>query len=164
MRIDWSRRSPREKSILIAGVILLILFLLSELIIMPMIHSVTAQKSVMQDNQSLLAWMQTTVQEIQEAKQTATPVQTVSLAALLETVDQSLRASPMAKQIELIQQGAVSNTVEIKVQGVSFDTLTTWLVHIQTSQAIEVKTLSIDRKNMQGIVDAQIVLGAMALT
>ena len=83
MKEWWFNLNLREKQMVSMGAAIIILGLLYVLIWSPLKDSVTTMRDQVQQNQSLLNWMQTADEQIQAAEQRGQKPMTVQVALLI---------------------------------------------------------------------------------
>jgi general secretion pathway protein M len=155
----WGNLAQREKRILLIGGLILGIFVIYQFIITPIHNGLKNMRTTVQQDQQLLAWMHTTSQKIAALQGGSVSGKLVGTEALLTTIDQSVRSSPIASNLTSIQQNT-NNTVDVKFSSISFDALTQWMTDIRQTYGIEAKQVLITRLNNQGLVQASITLEA----
>lgn len=150
-------KEPRERLILIAGAILLCLFLIYSLVVQPLASGLDKREQLLEEQRETLAWMKKSAEEIKMLKRFSSSRQgTGSKQSLLSTVDRTAKTVLPREVIRRVEpQG--NNQVQLWVEKAPFDPLLLWISTLQQRYAITVSSISIDRKE-QGIVNARISL------
>ena len=155
---DWlDNKEPRERLILIAGAILLCLFLIYSLIMQPLASGLNKRALLLEQQRETLAWMKQSASEIKTLKGFSTNKPSAgSKQSLLSTVDRTAKTVLPREAIRRVEpQG--NNQVQLWVEKAPFDPLLQWISTLQQQYAITVSSISIDRQE-QGIVNARISL------
>lgn len=155
---EWlDSKEPRERLILIAGAILLCLFLIYGLIMQPLASGLDKRERLLEQQRETLAWMNQSASEIKTLKRfSSNKPGTDSKQSLLSTVDRTAKAVLPREAIRRVEpQG--NNQVQLWVEKAPFDPLLQWISTLQQRYAITVSSISIDRQE-QGIVNARISL------
>ena len=92
---EWlASKEPRERLILITGVIFLCLLLMYSIIVQPMISGLNKRELMLEGQRETLAWMKQSAEEIKALKKFSTPkAGNGSKAYLLSTVDRPAKAA-----------------------------------------------------------------------
>lgn len=158
MKAWWLTKTPREQLMLTAAAAVSLLFLLYLLAWQPFMDSVAQQQLQVKSQQITLDWMKQQLPEIQRLRaQANTRGVKRTNEALLTLVDRTAKQSQLRQQIQRIKpQG--DDKVQLWVEQAAFDTLLKWLGGLSTGYGIQLESLSIDRQELPGIVNARLVL------
>jgi general secretion pathway protein M len=158
MKDWWLTKTPREQLALVSGAAALLLFLLYLLAWQPFVDSVEMKRLKVKSQQVTLNWMQQNMAEVQRLRGQRRAAGTSGTnEALLTLVDRTAKQSQLRPQIKRIKpQG--DNKVQLWVEQAAFDTLLTWLGGLSVQYSIQIESLSIDRQELPGIVNARLVL------
>lgn len=158
MKEWWLTKTPREQLMLTAAAAVTLLFLLYLLAWQPFMDSVEQKQLQVKSQQITLDWMRQQLPEIQRLRaQGQANGGKRSNEALLTLVDRTAKQSQLRQQIQRIKpQG--DNKVQLWVEQAAFDTLLKWLGGLSTGYGIQLASLSIDRQEQPGIVNARLVL------
>ncbi|WP_022963364.1 type II secretion system protein GspM [Halopseudomonas pelagia] len=159
MNAWWAGLAPRERVILIVGMLVLALLLIWLAIIEPLanrrasLHSEVATLSADHD------WMQQVATEVRRraAAQSGSGARApAGNGSVLTLVEVSANASGMRTSMERIQpegQGA-----RIWFDSVSFDALMRWLAELEKRQGLQISQLAVDAGSEPGQVSARVLV------
>jgi general secretion pathway protein M len=158
MKDWWLSKTPREQLMLTAAAAVTLLFLIYLLAWQPFMASVEQKRLQVNSQQITLDWMKSQLPEVQQLRarvRASGPRR--SNEALLTLVDRTANQSQLRQQIKTIKpQG--ENRVQIWVEQAPFDTLMKWLGGLSAGHGIQIASLTVDRQELTGIVNARLVL------
>jgi general secretion pathway protein M len=157
----WSQRAPRERVLLGAGTLFILLALAWAMVWHPM----TARQAALE---SRLTTQQRTLVQLQQAQAlrgahdrksqtdagSSPPGQNESLAVV---VDRGMRMGGLAAAIRSIQP-AGEKQLTITLEQAPFDLLVAWLEQAGNEQGVGVVEASMDRGNAEGSVNARLTV------
>lgn len=146
----------RERRMVMAGGVALIIMLVYLLLWEPLLNSRQQLEKSVQANKNTYAWMQQAAVEIggftvknrNEKKHTGSILGTISRSAKL-----ILKGAVLKRVEEDRQQG-----VRVWIERVAFDDLIRWIGQIQQQHGIRVVSLVSERHNREGRVNARLIL------
>lgn len=155
-REKWSLLSLREKQVISVGSIFVLCFFFYELIWSPLFTYNEHLRTRLSSQQKTLAAMQTTDAAIKQLKHTnakkiANPID------LLAILQHKIDAAGLSQNLIHMKQ-ASRNTIEMQFQKVVFDELIKLLIATTREEGVSISQLAITSENMQGIVNANVVL------
>ena len=154
----WHGLHDREQQLVLVATVLLACLLSYSLLWNPLIVARDSKRVQVQNNQTLLTWMQTQAIQIEQIK-LANPnaLQTANSRSLLATVDSlasQLGLRSAIQQIEPVgQHGATLSMDEI-----NFDALMTMLGELEKNGYINVDEANISKSEKTGMVKARILV------
>ena len=154
----WHGLHDREQQLVLVATVLLACLLSYSLLWNPLIVARDSKRIQVQNNQTLLTWMQTQARQIEQIK-LANPnaLQTANSRSLLATVDSlasQLGLRSAIQQIEPVgQHGATLSMDEI-----NFDALMTMLGELEKNGYINVAEANISKSEKTGMVKARILV------
>lgn len=156
MKDWWLNLALREKQMVLAGGLALLLFLLYEMIWSPLIDKNAALRTQIQHNRELLAWMENADQRMKSLLQSAKSRdhQTGSLSGI---VQDALHNSPLRAHVNQFRQ-VESDSVQFDLRKVNFDELIKFLTGLWNNEGILVAQFSVAPSGTPGEVTASIVL------
>jgi general secretion pathway protein M len=160
MKDWWLNLSLREKQTVTLGSMIVLAFIFYQLIFASLANSVQHLRQQVTKNKTLLSWMQESDQRIQGLEKTLAPRANKTSVSLLSLVQDNVMNTPMAKNMTQLQQ-ADNDSIELRFQQVSFDTLMRWLIDLCHQQPVTVTQMSISPLPKAGIVDATLKLQAV---
>lgn len=143
-------RSERERRMLLAGAVALVLILVFA-IILPLDRSVAHAKQRLALKRADLAAMQAEVPEI------ANSVPPPSGESLILIVDRSARESGLEKSLAGSEPGG-QNSLSVRLEKAPFDALIGWLGRLAQQNGVVVDSATIEKAGAPGQVNAAIVL------
>ncbi len=145
---------------LIAGVVVLLLVLPYFGVWLPLQDDVAALQRQVQEQQAVKRWMQQAATEVKQLNAAGSaPVRPRDGRSLLAVVDQTAKRSglgPGLKRLEPEGQAAV----RVWLEQVAFDDMVPWLTGLEQQNGLVVATITIDRQELPGRVNARITLEA----
>lgn len=158
MKDWWLSKTPREQLMLTAAATVALLFLIYLLAWQPFMDSLAQKRLQVNSQQITLDWMRQQLPEIQRLRaQGRASGAKRSNEALLTLVDRTAKQSQLRQQIQRIKpQG--DDKVQLWVEQAAFDTLLKWLSGLSVGHGIQIASLTIDRQELTGIVNARLVL------
>lgn len=157
MKEWWQARTSQEHMALIIGTAAVLLLLLFLLLWRPFNQALEKKALVVESQQVTLSWMQDNLDLIKRLRRQQKASGAGSNEALLTLVDRTAKKSEIRQQIQRIKpQG--DNAVQLWIEQAPFDTVIEWLGQLTQTYAIEIDSLSVDRQDKPGLVNARLVL------
>ncbi|MGH8278423.1 MAG: type II secretion system protein GspM [Gammaproteobacteria bacterium] len=147
----------RDRRVLGAGVIVLVLFILYAAILSPYVHHRQALWSELQSQQTLLAWMRPAALRLESLP--TSPRSALPGGSLLGAVNNNVASAGLGSALQQAQT-INSGAVRVQFSGANFDRLTRWLTSLQQVYGIAVSDATVTRAAGPGLVDASLVLQA----
>lgn len=158
MKAWWETLGNRERGMILAGTILTLVLLLYVLVWEPFQTSSRRLRQSVAEQRADLAWMRQAAQEIKRLNGAGGTQSTSDDRSLLTLVDQSARAAGLGTAMKRVApQG--DDKLSAQLDSVEFDKLIPWLGTLEHDHAIVIASLSVDRTDTPGLVNARIVLG-----
>jgi type II secretory pathway component PulM len=157
MKDWWLNLSNREKQTTGIGAIAVVLFLIYALIWSPLSNSVDTLREKIHHNQGLLSWMEQTDKKIEGLQQNQESATRTANSSLLNIIQTELNTTPFANNVAQLQQ-AENDSVDFRLQKVSFDNLIKWLTAICRKEQLVITQLSVTPNATPGIVDTEVKL------
>jgi general secretion pathway protein M len=157
MKEWWQARTPEEHLALIIGTAAVLLLLIYLLLWRPFSQALEKKVQLVENQQLTLSWMQDNLDLVKRLRSQQRGSGARTNEALLTLVDRTAKKSDLRQQIQRIKpQG--ENAVQLWIEQAPFDTVIEWLGQLTQSHAIEIDSLSIDRQEKPGLVNARLVL------
>ena len=161
MKEWWSGLQASERRILIIGAIALGFILPYFGVWLPMQKDVAALEKQVEEQQAVKRWMQQASDEVKQLRSTGGSghVRPKDGRSLLAVVDQTAKRSglgPGLKRLEPEGQAAV----KVWLEQVAFDQMVAWLTSLEQKNGLAVDTITIDRQDVDGKVNARMTLEA----
>lgn len=157
MKRDWLNTLIREKQPLVLAGLGLFPLLLYLLLFAPIMQATSDLRHKIRADQSVLAWMQATNKQIHILEKEPKPIAASSSASLLSIIQNDINNQPLAKNVLQLQQGE-NDTIQMRLQKVSFDALMKWLLAICQQQGLMISQMTVTPNTTPGIVDAELKL------
>lgn len=158
---DWLEKlESRERLMLFAGVVLLALLLLYVLVLSPLGSGYHAlQKSVAEQRETVV-WMQGSAQTIQRLRSSSgAAAKGLGGRSLLAVTDSTARAGGLGPALKRVEPEG-SNSVRVWLEGAPFDVLIKWLGTLSTQHGVDADTVTLERIEAAGLVNARLMLEA----
>lgn len=158
----WHTLQPREKWILSAGTLLLIVLLTIFLVWLPLQERLQQANQMLAERLTTLEWMQQSTIEIQQLR----PQQGIQHnqadhqnRSLLSIVDQTARHQGLGQALQRVEPEGKSQ-VRLSFDQVAFDGLLRWLALLKQNHTINIHQLTIESAGTTGEVQARLLLGS----
>ncbi len=158
MKQWWSGLQASERRILILGAIALGLILPYFGVWLPIQDDVAVLKKQVQEQQTIKRWMTQSAAEVKRlSRGAAGAVRPRDGRSLLAVVDQTAKRSGLGVGLKRLEpDGQVA--VKVWLEQVSFDDMMRWLARLEQKNGLAVATITIDRQDVAGRVDARMTL------
>lgn len=150
-------RQPQERFALIIMAIFLIGAAFYALFWLPLNEEIAQKKRWISEQQKTLSWMQQTAVKIHRltSNRHADPLKRGN--ALLTTIDSTAKQQQIREAVKRIKpQG--NDKVQLWLEQASFDRMIRWLDVLQQRHGVSISTITVDRQNDSGLVNARINL------
>ena len=159
MKEWWLGLQARERKTLIMGGIALSLTLVYFGMWDPFQSNLKQMEQAVEKNQSLLVWMQRSADEVRQLSRSSgsstRPVK--DGRSLLALVDQTAKRGRLGSALKRVEPEG-ENAVRVWLEKASFDDMMSWLIDIEKKNAVVVSTITIDKQDEPGRVNARITL------
>ncbi len=149
--------SPRERRLLYIGSAVAAVLLFYLTVWAPLSANVDRLRENVAEQQRLEAWMLQAKEEVLRLRQAAAGKIKRSRQSLLALTDQSAKRQGLAQAIKRVQPDG-QNKVNIRLEGAAFDDVVTWLETLQAQHGVSVVSITVDRQDQPGLVDARLTL------
>ncbi|MEW8536277.1 MAG: type II secretion system protein M [Candidatus Thiodiazotropha endolucinida] len=157
MKEWWQSKTPQEHMALIIGAAAILLLLVYLLLWRPFNQALDKKALLVESQQLTLNWMQDNLDLVKNLRNQQRGKSAGSNEALLTLVDRTAKKIRLRQQIQRIKpQG--DNAVQLWIEEAPFDTIIKWLGQLTQTHAIEIDSLTIDRQDKPGLVNARLVL------
>lgn len=148
----------RERFLVVAGTVLLLVLILYVMVWRPLGDRVERLEVRVAEETALVQWMQAAAAEAQRLRASGADTRGTR-QSLLSLTDGSAREAGLGGAIRRIEpEGA--DRVRIVLEQAGFDTMTAWLERIVARHAVAIETATIERRAEPGTVNASLVLRA----
>jgi len=164
MKNWWLGLLPRERLIVAAGVLVLVIFIFVTRVLLPLNDKLDIARSDVASQQELLSWLQPRAAELRQRRTSGDQPQqeTISASDLLVVADRQAKAAGLADSIKRTNPEAGSG-VRMVLEQARFDDLLRWLGQLYRQHGVEVESLAVTKKDQAGYVDARVSLRAGAV-
>ncbi|HHZ88501.1 MAG TPA: type II secretion system protein M [Chromatiaceae bacterium] len=150
----------REQRIVSIGAPLLLVFLIYSFGWQPISESVELLKTQTQSQTQTLQWMRKAAVEVKQLRGNTTQRARIPAGqSLLAVIDKTTQTAQLGKAVKRIQPKG-KNGVQIRLEQAAFDNMIDWLNKLKTQQGISITTISIERLDTPGLVNARISLAS----
>ncbi|MEW8092488.1 MAG: type II secretion system protein GspM, partial [Candidatus Thiodiazotropha endolucinida] len=154
MKEWWQSKTPQEHMALIIGAAAILLLLVYLLLWRPFNQALDKKALLVESQQLTLNWMQDNLDLVKNLRSQQRGKSAGSNEALLTLVDRTAKKIRLRQQIQRIKpQG--DNAVQLWIEEAPFDTIIKWLGQLTQTHAIEIDSLTIDRQDKPGLVNAR---------
>ncbi|HHJ80843.1 MAG TPA: type II secretion system protein M [Candidatus Tenderia electrophaga] len=158
MKQWWAGLQASERRILILGGIVLGLILPYFMVWQPMQENVAVLQKQVQEQRAVKRWMSQSAAEVKQlSRGSGNAVRPRDGRSLLAVVDQTAKRSGLGAGLKRLEpDGQVA--VKVWLEQVSFDDMLRWLTRLEQKNGLAVATITIDRQDVAGRVNARMTL------
>ena len=150
----------RERMMLAAGSVLLVLFLLYILVWSPIHSGYNTLRDSVEAQRMTALWMQESAQTLTRLKRSSgRAAQGLGGRSLLSVADSTARAGGLGSALKRVEPEG-SDSVRVWLDGASFDVLVKWLGMLSTQHGVDAETVTLERSGTAGRVNARLTLRA----
>jgi len=156
LRHYWEQLQVRERRIVLAGAVVLLLMGLYVLVWEPLVDGRARLAREVAEQRALLGWMEQSAREVQALRGSSAPRRN-SGQSLMAVVDRTARAEGLADVLERVQPDG-EKAVRVWLSQAPFDQSLRWLDKLMASQGVRVTGLVVERGDVAGKADLRITL------
>ena len=157
LKDKFNALQPRERIVIIAGAILVLVVAVYVLALAPLYGAVNAQAKRVTQKEGDLAWMRSVAGEVAVLSANAPSQPAPSNESLVVLIDRTARECGLGASLT----GQTPNGergIRVRLEGAEFDKLMVCLATLQQVHSVDVESASIDRTGKPGLVNANLVL------
>jgi general secretion pathway protein M len=153
--------AARERVMVMAGAVVLALFLLYALIWSPVRSGYLELQESVVGQRDTLVWMQQSAQQLAQLKRSRGAVASgLGGQSLLALADRTARADGLGDALKRVEPEGSSN-VKVWLEGASFDVTVGWLASLSKKYGVNIDTVTLERvSETAGRVNARLTLQA----
>jgi general secretion pathway protein M len=157
MRQWFEQLAPRERLILGAGAVIVLILVLYAVIWSPLVHDVERLEASLEEQSRSAAWMRQAAREVSTLNRGASGGSASDGRPLLTLVEQTARTAGLGAALNRVEpQG--SGTAGVWLQNAAFDDLINWLGQIDAELGVRVDSMVADPQDTPGRVNVRLVL------
>lgn len=149
----------RERRVLGAGVVILVVFVLYAAVVSPYVHHRQMLNAELQSQRSLIAWMRPAAARLESLR--GSQRAPLPGGSLLSAINSSAASAGLGSALQQAQT-AGDGAVRVQFTGVNFDSLMRWLVTLQQTYGVLASDATVTRTSGPGLVDASLALRSPA--
>ena len=154
----WENLSASERRTVVIGAVALALILIYMVVWKPLDSRVSQLDRTIDSQEQLLAWMQAAAVEAKKLQGSqSADARSTGGQSLLALVDQTARQSKLGDALKRVEPRG-QDSVRVRLEQASFDHMVTWLGELQSKYGIAVDSISVDRHQLAGRIDASVLL------
>lgn len=151
MKNYWQNLNEREQKLLIAGSVILVIYLIYSMVYLPITRTIKTNFLELQEKKQTLGWMQNI-----ETKYVIKKRKNISSSELLSILAQQITHTSFRKyQYQLQQNG--SGEIQLSFNEVPFNACIKWLESFSKQYAIKVKQITGEKTQTPGLVKLSVV-------
>ena len=157
LKDKFNALQPRERIIMIAGAILVLVVAVYVLVLAPLYGAVSAQAKRVSQKEGDLAWMRSVSGEVAVLSANAPAHPGPSNESMVVLIDRAARECGLGSSLT----GQTPNGergIRVRLEGAEFDKLMVCLGQLQQVHSVDVESATIDRAAQPGLVNANLVL------
>ena len=146
----------RERRIMLGGAVVLLLVIIYFLGWEPFIHRLHELRESTQKKQLDVAWMQNAAQQVKQlqARNTA-PAQLGAGQSLLGVIDRTAKLKKLGDSVKRVQPDG-SSKARVSLESANFDVVIAWLEELERRYGVGIETITFEKREEPGLVDARI--------
>jgi general secretion pathway protein M len=152
---------PRERTIIVGGVVLVLLTAIYLFVLAPFYASVAQREASVAKKKADLAWMRSVAGEMQALGANQPMVATPTNESLVVLVDRTAREAGLSSALTG-QTPNGENGIRVRLEGASFDMAMMWLANLELSHSVAIESATFDRAATPGLVNINLVLNRAA--
>jgi general secretion pathway protein M len=153
---------PRERLLYAAAAIVAGLLLVFVLIWKPIHSGYELLGNNVTEQRETLVWMQQSAHKVSQLRGGSGPAKGLGGRSLLAVTDSTARAGGLGPALKRVEPEG-SSGVRVWLDGASFDELIKWLGTLSTSHGIDADSVTMERNDAAGRVNARLTLQAANL-
>ena len=159
MKEWWAGLQASERKILIIGAVALAFILPYFGVWLPLQKDVAALESQVQEQHAVKRWMQQASAEVKQLRGAggSNPVRPQDGRSLLAVVDQTAKRSGLGPGLKRLEPEG-QDAVKVWLEQIAFDQMVAWLTSLEQKNGLAVETITIDRQDIDGRVNARMTL------
>jgi len=159
MKAWFMQLAAREQRMVIAGAVLLTIFLLYLLAWEPLIQHRQELRKTVKEQQALVEWMQQASREAEQLRAVNSGAASKLPAgqSLLAVVDQSAKSSGLGAAMKRVEPEG-QDIARVWFEQAKFDELMQWLEGMQLNFGIGVVSIVLERQDQPGLINARVTL------
>jgi general secretion pathway protein M len=163
MRAWLESLAPRERLMVMAAAVLVVLLLIYSLVWSPLRGGYLELRDNVAGQRDTSVWMQESAQRLAQLRQSGAGGKGLGGQSLLSLADSTARVGGLASALKRVEPEG-GNSVRVWLEGASFDQLIRWLGGLAERNGISADTVSIERvTDAVGRVNARLTLQAPEL-
>lgn len=154
---EWfNSLDPRERKILIAGAVLLVLASLYFLGWEPYVKKIEQLKKTTAENQQTLTWMKQTAVQVKQLNRSDSLAKKVpGNQSLLGLIDQTAKSNQLGSAIKRVQPDGKDKAL-VRMENAKFSDVLRWMEGLLRNQGVGVVSSVMEKKDEPGMVDVRI--------
>lgn len=157
MKDYWMNLSASERRTLSIGGVVLAAVLIYGLVWQPVMNSAEEARKSVKEKEAFVTWMNHAVQEAKVLRKQSGKPKTTRNQSMLALVDQTARRSKLGPALKRVEPKG-TNEVRVRLEQASFDDVMKWLTQMQRSNGISVNSISVDKDEGPGRINATLTL------
>jgi len=160
MKAWFAGLEERERLMVIAGTALFVLFLLYIMVLSPLHSGYKSLKNSVEAQRETAVWMQQSAATLASLKRNrGAGARGLGGRSLLSVADSTARAGGLGPALKRVEPEG-SDSVRVWLEGAPFDVLIKWLGTLSTVHGVDAETVTMERSDASGRVDARLTLQA----
>ncbi len=158
MKEWWLGLQARERRTLMIGGVALAITLLYFGLWDPFQSNLKRMEQAVEKNQALLLWMERSAAEVKQLTRAGSGAgnrRATSGRSLLALVDQTAKRSRLGVALKRVEPEG-KDAVRVWLEQASFDDMMSWLIQLERKNGITIETITVDRQEAPGRVNARI--------
>lgn len=156
LKYDYLALQARERWLIAAGAVLVLLTAIYVLAWAPLAKSVADRSARVEKKQADLAWMQSVAGQVMAAGEIAGPAAVSNDESIVVVIANTATQAGVGNALTG-QTPNGANSVRVRLEGADFDALVLWMGQLQQQYGVIVENASIDRAGKPGQVNASLM-------
>lgn len=157
LKVWFGGLKPRERVIILAGAILIVLTALYLFALAPFYAAVAAREASVTQKKADVAWMRSVAGEMQVLGANQPMVATPTDESLVVLVDRTAREAGLSSSLTG-QTPSGETGIRVRLESAAFDMAMMWLANLELSHNVAIESATFDRTQTPGLVNVNLVL------
>jgi len=152
----------RERRIMLGGGVVLLLMLVYFLGWEPFINRLHGLRESTQQKELDVTWMRNAAQQVKQLQaRSEAPAHLGSGQSLLGVIDRTAKLKKLNDSVKRVQPDG-SNKARVSLESANFDIVIAWLEELERHYGVGIETITFDKREEPGLVDARVSFIAAA--
>jgi len=155
---EWfNNLEPRERKVVTAGAVALLLMAIYFLGWAPFSSKLDRLRKNTVEHERTLAWMKQTSEEVRQLQRNSGGAKNLGGQSLLGLIDKTAKQHKLGDAIKRVQPDGKTKAL-VRLESAPFNDVIRWLEQLRLNQGVQVVSSDIEKQDQSGLVDARLIL------